>query len=96
MKVFNVNNQVLVKLNDSGLKLYKNYLKKTCSKFGTKEQKKQYMDTCLAEIDENNNIKLQLWEMMNIFGGHLCGGVNPPFDTDLLIEDKDLKSTKKR
>lgn len=82
MKAFNINSCVKVKLNERGIEILKNAheeLKEKVPSIGEFE---------LPEIDEKGYSEFQLWKFMNKFGPYMGAGIEPPFDTNIVIEDK--------
>ena len=39
-------------------------------------------------IDEDGYISFQMWNFMEIFGNHINFGYKPPFDLDIIIDEK--------
>ncbi len=79
MKKVNVNDFVRVKLTKRGIEIYEDYYKDIllCKGVGN----------ISPEIDKDGYTRLQLWELMNIFGKSMVMGCTVPFETTILIED---------
>lgn len=82
---FNTNNVVCIKLNKYGLEIIENHYSKLGSKFGI-ETKNNYQ----KEMEEYGYVRMQLWEVMTIFGPHIGLGKQMPFDTQIGIDSKYL------
>ena len=79
---FNVNDHVWVRLSDKGREIY-------LRSFDCVLQ--EFRRVHLPETDSDGYSKLQLWEFMQIFGPHVHMGSDPPFDTTIKFDPKDLK-----
>jgi hypothetical protein len=78
---FNINNYVLVKLTDCGRKILDDQ---------HNELKKSLPDAePLFKLDEDGWCKIQLWELMSIFGGHLFNGCRIPFETTIELNGEE-------
>ncbi len=85
MKTFNINSNVKVKL----------------TKFGKEHHRQRHIDfwnSLQKDVvylppmeDQDGYCEFQLWKLMEIFGSFcVMGGGELPFETIILIEDKDL------
>ena len=74
----NINDYVKVKLTDHGRNILDNQ---------NAELKKCYPDAePRHKPDENGFYKIQLWELMSIFGEYLYNGCKIPFETTIEFE----------
>lgn len=86
MKEFNINEDVYLKLTKIGIAILK---KRHEELVGTPYKG--------PRVDENGYTKMQLWEVMQIFGNYLIPGysygkgIDLPFETNIAIADEDLK-----
>ena len=70
----NLNNDILVKLNRSGVEILSDYVIKG-----------QHYDG--YEVDDEGYTRFQAWEFMNIFGEAMVqDGLPTPFDMNILVE----------
>jgi len=46
------------------------------------------------DADENGYVSFQMWDLMSRFGEFICLGCKPPFETVILIDEKDLAEVK--
>lgn len=79
---FNANHYVVVRLNSDGVHRYLHHLK---SLYGEGKHK-------LSKLSESNVLKIQLWELMEIFGPHIRMWTGTGFESNevfLLLEDPD-------
>ncbi|MPS73986.1 MAG: hypothetical protein E2590_12700 [Chryseobacterium sp.] len=86
MKKFNINNTVKIKLTDLGCKV----LADEHNQWSVTEDHRTpeyYKNKC----DEKGYYTIQLWQLMNIFGSSLSMGCNLSFETNILIENSNLK-----
>ena len=70
---FNINNEVRVKLNDQGRKIYADRY----SAIGSFQTK--------AKEDAEGWSVWQLWYLMAVFGPHISLSQTPPFETEIEI-----------
>lgn len=70
---YNMNDYVLLKLTEEGRKIYA-------------KQVEQRFAIAAAEVEKAGWIRLQLWEVMNIFGANCFNGSSTPFETEIMLE----------
>ena len=87
MKKFNINDEVKVRLTEQGKAVLQKQLAERVQRWNC-ENRCPYQS---RTKDANGYIKFQLWELMHLFGNDLYNGCQVPFETTLLIDDKDLK-----
>lgn len=87
MKSLNVNATVKVKLTEHGKQLLEQDHNEFWSSHGLLD-KFPYEP---HQEDENGYVKFQLWSLMKQLGKYCGLGCELPFDTVILIDDKDLK-----
>ncbi len=87
---FNINSNILVKLNDGGDKIladkhnsYRGFIP------NWEERTSEYYKN---KADKNGYTCMQAWHFMEVFGEHTLLCVHPPFDTTILIKKSDLKN----
>jgi len=80
-KLFNINNNVWVKLNDYGMLIHKKHYNK---------YKTEYIP---PHKDDEGWSKFQLWTLMSIYGKYMYNGCNIPFETDILFNVPQEKDT---
>lgn len=86
MQEFNINSYVKVKLTEDGQQAVVSFNKE----IDESSDEKQTM-TRANNVDEDGYIKLQLWELMRVFGQHCSVDANNLFkDNNLYIYDKSL------
>lgn len=79
MKLFNINDNVKVKLTELGRLVYLNY------------QRQFVSNAELPEPDENGYHEFQMWVLMSIFGQSMYNGGAIPFEgVHILIREQDL------
>ena len=86
-KKFNINEYVWVKLTPAGEEIYLRSLMTHPPK--TREVRMR-MSLGFANRDVDGYIRFQLWQFMQLFGAHLWNGCDPPFDSSIKIDSKDL------
>jgi hypothetical protein len=79
---FNINEYVWVKLNDKGREIYLRSF--DCIPL-------EFRRVHLPETDSDGYSRFQMWSFMQIFGSHIGTGFDPPFDTTIKFDPKDLK-----
>lgn len=82
---FNINDYVKVKLTDLGKEILRNQHKILYKKL-PKECYAEYQE---PKEDENGYSKWQLWGLMSHFGNILYNGCKLPFETDIIICNKE-------
>ena len=90
MKSFNINNIVKVKLTEYGKKM----LERDHNEFWSAQGASGMLDKFPYEPheeDENGYAKFQLWSLMYQLGKYCGLGCAMPFDTVILIDEKDLR-----
>ena len=84
--IFNINNYVEIKLTQYGKDILKEKEDKIFTEYPSlKEYLYKY------KVNNRGYLKLQLWEVMNIFGDHLGNGCDTPFEMDIKMEVKDVE-----
>lgn len=84
MKQININEEVTVKLTNSGANFLTAFEKK-CKEQGIDTH--SYLD---YRFDDNGNLKITLWCLMQIFGGQMLG--NAFFENGgIIMNDEDIK-----
>ena len=87
MKSFNINYNVRVKLTEYG----KRMLERDHNEFwGSRGMLDKFPYEPYKE-DENGYVKFQLWNLMDKLGKYCGIGREMPFDTVILIDEKDLR-----
>jgi alanine-alpha-ketoisovalerate/valine-pyruvate aminotransferase len=94
---FNMNEYVYLELSDNGMEILLNALMLLGT--NTKEQHLTYIQANIAE--NKGYYKMQFWYALNVFGGHMSMGLNPPFNLNVLLdgyieETSLLKESRKR
>ena len=84
--IVNMNDSVKVKLNDEGRRIVKEYY----SDKG-KLIPDHFIPACLLEPkeDEEGRTEWQLWHLMRVFGCHIQPFCPCPFETDIMILEKE-------
>jgi hypothetical protein len=85
MKSFNINSTVKVRLTKYGEELYKKDWEGLLSSVGRLNPYKP------PTTDADGYVEFQMWDLMEKLGGYCSWGGDLPFDTEILIDDKDLK-----
>ena len=84
--IFNINNYVEIKLTQYGKDILKEKEDKIFTEYPSlKEYLYKY------KVNNRGYLKLQLWEVMNIFGDRFCDGCDAPFEMDIKMEVKDVE-----
>ena len=84
--IFNINNYVEIKLTQYGKDILKEKEDKIFTEYPSlKEYLYKY------KVNNRGYLKLQLWEVMNIFGDHLGNGLQVPFEMKIKMEIKDVE-----
>ena len=84
--IFNINNYVEIKLTQYGKDILKEKEDKIFTEYPSlKEYLYKY------KVNNTGYLKLQLWEVMNIFGDHLGYGLQNPFEMKIRMEVKDVE-----
>jgi len=86
-KKFNINFTVKVRLIEYGKRIHKKRWEDFWNSVG---RLNEFPYTPLKE-DENGYVEFQMWELMDAFGNYMGMGCEVPFDTVILIDEKDLK-----
>jgi hypothetical protein len=87
MKHFNINYNVKVRLTEFGKELLMEQWKDFWRSVGRLDEN-PYTP---PKEDENGYCEFQLWSLMQHFGDYCGLGREMPFDTVILIDEKDLK-----
>lgn len=86
---FNINEEVKVKLNDLGRKIYTDHIDKL-NVFLTSIHGSNLSTS--IKIDENGYTKFQLWDLMNLFGPYLEIGKSSMFtDNEIVFLTEDVE-----
>lgn len=84
--IFNINNYVEIKLTQYGKDILKEKEDKIFTEYPSlKEYLYKY------KVNNRGYIKLQLWEVMNLFGSYLGNGLQNPFEIKIKMEVKDVE-----
>ncbi len=85
LKEYNINYPVYVKLTDTGIAIMKEQHKER--QLGYPNHTTPFIG---KGVDDDGFSKWQLWDLMNVFGGHMTMGLELPFETTIkLVENKD-------
>jgi hypothetical protein len=87
MKSFSINTNVKIRLTKFGKELHK----KQWEDFWNSHGKLDKFPYEPPKEDENGYCEFIMWDLMNKFGSYCVLGCELPFETVILIEDKDLK-----
>ena len=90
MKSFNINNTVKIRLTEHG----KQMLERDHNEFWSAQGASGMLDKYPYkphEEDEDGYVKFQLWSLMYQLGKYCGLGREIPFDTVILIDEKDLR-----
>ena len=87
MKKFNVNAVVKVRLTEYGKEIHK----KLWEDFWNSVGKLDEFPYTPPKEDENGYCEFPLWDLMESFGNYMGVGCELPFETIILIDEKDLK-----
>jgi hypothetical protein len=85
MKSFNINYTVKIRLTKFGKELHKQQY------FWNSVDRLDQFPYTPPKEDENGYCEFQMWDLMEKFGPYCGLGKEPPFDTVILIDEKDLK-----
>ena len=89
---FNINNEVRVKLTDEGIRIYEKRYRDITKRLPN-EAKKHMERFRRPESDEEGYSRMQLWELMNLYGEYMYNGnMDIPFETEIDIPDEYLIS----
>lgn len=83
---FNINQNVCVKLTDFGKEILQRRREVFNDFLISRGEKPLYTD--VIETDKDGYTKLQLWEVMNIFGSYINIDEQMPFETTIRICNK--------
>lgn len=86
-KSFNINYNVRVKLTEQG----KQMLEKDHNEFWSSHGKLNEHPYEPHKEDKDGYVEFQLWSLMYQLGKYCILGCEPPFDTVILIDEKDLR-----
>ena len=87
MTVFNINSRVKVKLNKQGHDIYYHQYDDLNRAHGNIVLTPEY-----AKTDEFGYSCFQMWDLMRLFGSHIDLQYEPPFDTNILLDELDLEN----
>lgn len=77
---WNINNYVTVELCHYGVEIYEKHLCELYNVISKIDNVKELVDKKITELHINNRVlRLQGWDMINIFGSHLRLGSQPIF-----------------
>ena len=79
--LFNINDEIQVKLNDKGREIYLHAFD---------DVPEQFRRVRLPEEDAEGYSKFQMWVFMQIFGPHINMGFGQPFDLTIKFNPKDF------
>lgn len=95
MKEINFNSSVQIKLTAEGLKILKKKYNELLSTM-TKESHEIAGEFELPDFDKDGYTKMQLWQVMNIFGEYMVvGNPNPPFESSIRISEEFIEEVDK-
>lgn len=80
---FNINQHVKVRLNGRGLAILENQHWDLQRHLSTPRPFKP------PKTDEHGFSRWQLWDLMSTFGEHISLGFEPPFETEIIIEEQE-------
>ena len=84
--IFNINNYIEIKLTQYGKDILKEKEDKIFTEYPSlKEYLYKY------KVNNRGYLKLQLWEVMNIFGSYLGTCCDAPFEMDIKIKSSDVE-----
>lgn len=81
---FNINDYVKVKLTEKGKYIYYHQhdeLNEEILKWGGR-----LLNPIELKYDDEGYVEFQMWDLMEIFGRHLCIGCDIPFETTIKLE----------
>jgi len=84
--LFNLNENVRVKLTDTGKEIMRKKHTDLVTKFGSVISDKSKIFTLPPE-DENGYSQWKMWQLFSNFGEHIYMGCEPPFDLTIEIPD---------
>ena len=87
MKSFNINSTVKVRLTKYGKEL----LRKDWESLWTSINRLDEHPYKPPTPDADGYVEFQMWDLMERLGEYCSWGGDLPFDTEILIDDKDLK-----
>ena len=83
MKKFNLNSTIKVRLKPEGVDMFYHRYDDLIEKGLIKERR-------MPKIDKDGYTEFQMWQFMNLYGEDTWIGMCPPYDTVILIDEKDL------
>lgn len=83
MKKFNINNNIYVKLNPEGVKIFHHQCDDLIKKGSDIKRP-------MPEINKDGYTKMQMHRFMELFGNKLRMGFDNPVAMDILIDDENL------
>jgi hypothetical protein len=87
-KSFNINYTVKIRLTEYGKELHK----KDWEDFWNSKGRLDEFPYTPPKTDPEGYVEFQMWDLMKKFGSYCGLGCEPPFDTVILINEKDLKN----
>lgn len=78
----NLNNYVTLKITERGLRVFREYH----DRMGLDWEPYAKMN---GEAKRGATWRMQMWQVMQIFGPSIYLGCDPPFDTNIVIETED-------
>ncbi len=92
MKEFSLNDNVKIKLTETGIKILNDTYDAALKEFEDKPSVLQSIVTSRPKVDENGYVEMQLFEVMAIFGKYVIfGNPNLPISTNIAISENYLK-----
>ncbi|MDX1475057.1 MAG: hypothetical protein R3309_12860 [Reinekea sp.] len=82
MKTINLNQTVKVRLTKTGINIINKQKEELKNSTGGR-----YIPPKIR-IDKDGYTHFQLWSLFDTFGNHIFLGCNPPFDLDIVFEDR--------
>jgi hypothetical protein len=93
VKSFNINHSIEVKLNDFGYQILADNHNETFKDID-KDHVPRKLEYYKDKANKYGYTSFQLWDYMNIFGPFMGFNSKVPFETEILINEKDLKDVK--
>lgn len=99
MRELNINDYIKVKLTDYGYQILEEFYDNLLNKSNEKEKilpENFYDKYKNPEADEEGFTEFRLWNLIQIFGNHFHSSSKIPFESYILIDEKDLKEHKEK
>ena len=87
---FNINNTVRFKLTPRGREVWLESRRELIQRIASISSRPSSIECKLPEPDADGYHSMQMWHLMEMFGGHTTLGDEPCFSTTILIDTKDL------